>query len=170
MSDFVQILEQHATTLGWGFSYGNAANQLHSPRGVFVDDMGNVYVSDHEGRRIQKWLPGSNEGETIISNLWAQDVSVDVNGTIYVLGYHEQNVTKWIPGATSEETVAGGNLNGTALNQLSYPQGFHVDSDGNIYIADTNNHRIQKWEPEATKGITIAGGNVLRACYETSTI
>jgi len=27
MSDFVQILEQHATTLGWGFSYGNAANR-----------------------------------------------------------------------------------------------------------------------------------------------
>ena len=26
MTDFVQILEDHATSLGWGFSYGNAAN------------------------------------------------------------------------------------------------------------------------------------------------
>jgi hypothetical protein len=42
-------------------------------------------------------------------------------------------------------TVAGGNGEGSAANQFSYPTGLFVDASGNIYVADSYNHRIQKW-------------------------
>lgn len=59
-------------------------------------------------------------------------------------------------------TVAGGNGNGAAANQLSYPLGIFVDPAGNVYVADGDNERILKFPPgssSATDGITVAGGN-----------
>ncbi|MBJ7381775.1 MAG: NHL repeat-containing protein, partial [Acidimicrobiia bacterium] len=56
-------------------------------------------------------------------------------------------------------TVAGGNGEGSAANQLTYPQDLAVDTSGNTYIADTENNRIQKWAPGETEGTTVAGGN-----------
>ena len=64
-----------------------------------------------------------------------------------------------VSGAT---TFAGGNGDGSAANQLSWPAGVAVDGDGNLYVADQNNHRVQMFPPgstSATEGITVAGGN-----------
>jgi hypothetical protein len=55
--------------------------------------------------------------------------------------------------------VAGGNGDGSALNQLASPKGIFIDKNNNMYIADAGNNRIQKWMPNATSGITVAGGN-----------
>ncbi len=38
-----------------GNGEGNAANQLSSPRGLFVDDSGNIFIADWVNSRIQKW-------------------------------------------------------------------------------------------------------------------
>jgi len=55
-------------------------------------------------------------------------------------------------------TVAGGNGNGSANNQLYFPQGLRVSKEtGAIYIADTYNNRVTRWNPGATNGVTIAG-------------
>jgi DNA-binding beta-propeller fold protein YncE len=55
-------------------------------------------------------------------------------------------------------TVAGGNGNGSANNQLYFPQGLRVSKEtGAIYIADTYNNRVTRWNPGATSGVTIAG-------------
>ena len=58
-------------------------------------------------------------------------------------------------------TVAGGNMMGTALNQLSLVQGVAVDAAGNVYAAD-NNNRVLKFPPGSnttTFGTVVAGGN-----------
>ncbi|CAF0723394.1 unnamed protein product [Adineta steineri] len=67
--------------------------------------------------------------------------------------------TKWKKDAV---TVAGGNGDGSELNQLNQPWGIHVDSDDHsIYIADTSNHRIVRWKSGANNGEVVAGGNGL---------
>lgn len=73
--------------------------------------------------------------------------------------FNNHRVQKWSPGATSGTTVAGGNGEGSAANQLDYPQDIYVDASGNIFIADQINNRIQKWVPGAITGTTVAGGN-----------
>ncbi|CAF4655152.1 unnamed protein product, partial [Didymodactylos carnosus] len=57
-------------------------------------------------------------------------------------------------------TVAGGNGQGSGINQLYCPWGLYVDDDDRtIYIADRANHRIVEWKWGATSGQVVAGGN-----------
>ena len=63
---------------------------------------------------------------------------------------------KWIQEGV---TVAGGNGNGSELNQLSFPFGLYVDDNQTIYVADLENDRIIAWNYDATHGQLIAGGN-----------
>ncbi|CAF0846300.1 unnamed protein product, partial [Adineta steineri] len=57
-------------------------------------------------------------------------------------------------------TVAGGNGQGSELNQLNDPYGIYIDNDDeSIYIADAMNDRIVRWESGAKNGKIVAGGN-----------
>ncbi|CAF1443755.1 unnamed protein product [Rotaria sordida] len=64
--------------------------------------------------------------------------------------------TKWIQNGL---TVAGGNGQGSGINQLNNPYGLYVDDDQTIYVADYNNSRIVEWKCGATTGQVVAGGN-----------
>eukprot|EP00397_Hematodinium_sp_SG-2012_P004298 GEMP01004309.1.p1 GENE.GEMP01004309.1~~GEMP01004309.1.p1 ORF type:complete len:977 (+),score=254.86 GEMP01004309.1:239-3169(+) len=66
--------------------------------------------------------------------------------------------TESVEDANNEQVCAGGNGEGSSLNQLSFPSGVAVDGQGNVYVADENNHRIVKWPPGAPQGIIVAGG------------
>ena len=66
------------------------------------------------------------------------------------------NNAKWIQNGI---TVAGGNGQGSDLNQLSNPWGVYVDDDQTVYVADYSNHRIVEWKRGATVGQVVAGGN-----------
>lgn len=55
--------------------------------------------------------------------------------------------------------VAGGNFNGSNLNQLFAPSSVFMDSQGNLFIADGFNNRVVKWTPNSKQGIVVAGGN-----------
>ncbi|CAF5167660.1 unnamed protein product, partial [Rotaria sp. Silwood1] len=63
---------------------------------------------------------------------------------------------KW---AQNGATVAGGNGDGSEINQLARPWGLYVDDDQTIYVADHYNHRIVEWKSGATNGKVVAGGN-----------
>ncbi|CAF4915707.1 unnamed protein product, partial [Rotaria magnacalcarata] len=56
-------------------------------------------------------------------------------------------------------TVAGGDGQGSGMNQLFYSRGLYVDDEQTIYVADTSNHRIMEWKYGATNGQVVAGGN-----------
>ncbi|CAF1492231.1 unnamed protein product, partial [Rotaria sp. Silwood1] len=56
-------------------------------------------------------------------------------------------------------TVAGGNGQGSNLNQLERVVGFYIDDDQTLYIADHGNQHIMKWKRDATSGQVVAGGN-----------
>jgi sugar lactone lactonase YvrE len=63
---------------------------------------------------------------------------------------------KW---AQNGITLAGGNGQGSGLNQLCYPVGLDVDDDQTVYVADHLNHRVVEWKSGATSGQIVAGGN-----------
>ncbi|CAF1566838.1 unnamed protein product, partial [Adineta ricciae] len=56
-------------------------------------------------------------------------------------------------------TVAGGNGNGSGLDQLDRPKGLYVDDDLTIYVADTRNSRVMEWKYNAISGSIVAGVN-----------
>ncbi|CAF3925313.1 unnamed protein product [Adineta steineri] len=55
--------------------------------------------------------------------------------------------------------VAGGNEEGSDLNQLSFPTFVYVDEDYSVYVTDCGNYRVMKWVKDAEEGIVVAGGN-----------
>ncbi|CAF1401156.1 unnamed protein product [Adineta steineri] len=56
-------------------------------------------------------------------------------------------------------TVAGGNGEGSELNQLAAPYGIFIGDNKSILIADYRNHRIVEWKYASSNGQIIAGGN-----------
>jgi len=81
---------------------------------------------------------------------------IDKISIIVISSNKLSNNSKWLQNGI---TVAGGNGQGSQLNQLFYPWKICVDDDENVYIADCNNHRIVKWKRNANIGESIAGGN-----------
>ena len=53
------------TTIAGGSWIGSGANQLDRPRYIAVHGNGDLYISDYENNRIQKWAPGATEGITV---------------------------------------------------------------------------------------------------------
>lgn len=158
----------NASTVAGGHGAGSAANQLMDPRGVFVDKLNSVYVSDWLNNRVQKWLPGAKSGITIAGGNGAgkaakqlnspDDIFVDDSSNIYIADANNNRVQKWAPDADSGITVAGGHGPGKAANQLHTPFGIFIDNAGNLYVSDYSNNRVQKWVPGADSGITVAVG------------
>ena len=158
--DFTSDVATRISTVAGGNGEGSDPNQLRYPRGLFVDAAGTIFIADPQERRIQKWELGATEGITIISNLNNPvDVALDASGNIYVVEENDHRVVKYAADGSGGQIVAGGNGNGSDVNQLSQPQGIFIDNDNNLYIADRENSRIMKWAPDATEGEVVAGGN-----------
>jgi len=160
-ADFKRNSVIEIQTVAGGNGYGSAKNQVAYPRGIHVTENGTVYVADEANSRVQKWVPGAKEGQTIAQDLWGlYDVFVDLSGNIYILYMDGRSVIKIPFGTNDRISVAGDGGNpGEGANRLDWAQSLIVDSEGNIFIADSGNHRIQKWAPGATEGVTVAGGN-----------
>ena len=75
-----------------------------------------------------------------LSSAHSEDVIIPltISGTASLEDYSTAFSTNGV------KTVAGGNDEGSALNQLSNPYDVFVDSDENIYVADINNSQNSK--------------------------
>ncbi|MDR3678342.1 MAG: gliding motility-associated C-terminal domain-containing protein [Flavipsychrobacter sp.] len=155
---------------------GSGATQLNGPSGVWVDNAGNIYVSDEGNNRIQKFPAGSTSGTsaTTVAGLGVTSLSqlsspeglqVDAAGNIYVADQSNNRVMKFPSGSTqgtAGTVVAGGNGSGTGANQLTSPTGIFVTGAGVLYVADFGNNRVQNFgaaSTSATSATTVAGGN-----------
>ena len=151
-----------------GFSGDNgpaATAQLHFPRSVAVDAIGNLYVSDGRNHRIRRVDPngiittiagtgeigfGGDGGPAVQAQLSSPvDVAVDGNGNLFIADYWNHRIRRVNPFGTIS-TIAGTGERGfsgdggpAAAARLHRPNGVAVDAAGNLFVADTHNHRIR---------------------------
>jgi len=134
----------------WG-SRGSGDGQFNDPRGIAVDNSGNVYVSDYSDNRVQKFRSdgtfitqwgstGSGNGQFN----GPSGVAIDNAGNVYVTG---DRIQKFTSTGTFLAVWAG---SGSVPGQFSNPQGITGDSAGNVYVADSGNNRIQKFTSTGT--------------------
>ncbi|CAF4279812.1 unnamed protein product, partial [Rotaria magnacalcarata] len=57
--------EKREVSVVAGGSHGNGTDQLSSPNGVAVDQLGTVYVADTDNRRVVRWPRGATSGSII---------------------------------------------------------------------------------------------------------
>ncbi|MFF2481308.1 S-layer homology domain-containing protein [Paenibacillus sp. NPDC058071] len=141
-----------------GAANGLGLGEFNNPRGVAVDNSGNVYVADSNNHRIQKltlstntwseWkkssagaVPGNGLGEFNFPN----GVAVDSSGNVYVGDTNNHRIQKLNKSTnTWSEWIKSGTGAGTSLGEFNNPRGMAVDGSGNVYVADTSNNRVQK--------------------------
>lgn len=160
-----------------GFANGTgAAAQFNDPRGIAVDESGNIYVADIGNHRIRKVTPagvvttlaGSSQGYTDDTGTAAQfysptEVAVDASGNVYVADQGNHRIRKITP-AGVVTTLAGSGTKGFAEGtgtaaQFNEPFGITVDGSNNVYVADRVNNRIRKITPAGVVS-TLAGSGV----------
>ena len=61
------IADSTGITVAGGNGAGSASNQLSAPDGLYVDGAGNIYVSDHNNSRIQKFPAGSTSATNAVT-------------------------------------------------------------------------------------------------------
>jgi sugar lactone lactonase YvrE len=138
---------------------------LSSPRGLWADAGGNLYIADTGNHRIRRIIgstiqtiagngtQGSDgDGAPALNGFLNAplDVAVDASGNVYLAdtGNHRVRVvnTSGVINAFAGNGTAGsnGDANGTPTSvMLHTPSGVAVDGAGRVYIADTGNHRIR---------------------------
>ncbi len=139
---------------------GSDAYHFDGPDGIVLDANNNMYVTDQNNNRVQKWASGANYGTTLASNLnYPDKLCLDANNNLYISNTHDNNIQEWKPGASSGITVAGdaSGSSGTSSSLLWNPEGVYVDECGNLFVGDNFNDRVQKYSPGAGSGVTVAG-------------
>ncbi|CAF3606814.1 unnamed protein product [Rotaria socialis] len=148
-------------------SSSSLSNGLNTPKDVFVDSSGNIFVADSVNHRIQFFPNGSLTASTI-STTWNVGTLNGVffyNKTTYASDF--DNSAVW----ANSTAVAGNQGAGSNLNQLNQPQGFTIDTQYNkstMYIANSNQHTIVQWLPGASAGTIVAGINGVRNGLNTT--
>ena len=154
------------------------AAQLNDPKGVAMDDAGNLYIADRSNDRIRRvdrlgtitTIAGTgNEGSwedggpAVAAQLnFPESVVLDRAGNLYFADTWSNRIRR-VDASGTITTIVGigsrgysGDGGPAVAAQLNHPVGVAVDGSGNIYIADTGNHRIRRVDSTGTIS-TIAG-------------
>ncbi|CAF1367096.1 unnamed protein product [Adineta steineri] len=161
------------------YDSGSQSNQLHNPFSLSFDRSGNMYVTDFENHRIQKFLlmkdsfalsinrpkfcstaTWNSNGITIANqSIVGQNpvaIFVNTDSTIYVANKENNTIVMWQEESVNPTKIISGNF--------TSPNSLFVTSNGDIYIDDgVRNGQVQKWIVETNIFITVM--NVNSSCY-----
>ncbi|MFC1566743.1 carboxypeptidase regulatory-like domain-containing protein [bacterium] len=145
--------ETYEFDLQWGSS-GTSDGQFKYPNGIAIDSNGNVYVTDKDNHRVQKFTSdgtfitkwgsyGSGDGQF---NKPA-GIAVDASDNVYVVEQYNHRIQKFTSDGILINTWGS---YGYSDGKFCYPVGIAIDRSGNIYVVDTSNSRIQKFSSDGT--------------------
>ena len=132
--------------------FGKNPGELNGPFDVAVDAAGDLYITDANNHRVQKW---SSEGKPLL--IWGKEgkgpgefqkptgIAIAPEGSVYVSDYFLDRVQKFTPDG---KFLLKWGKNGKKDGELDSPSGVAVDSRGNVYVVDTYNHRVQKFSSD----------------------
>lgn len=151
--------------------------RFNLPRGVALDEAGNVYVADSANHIIRKVNPGGvvttlagtvgvsgrSDGAGAAARFFSPyGVAVDKAGNVFVADTNNHAIRKVSP-AGVVTTLAGGGGRGSGgedgagnVARFNQPSSVAVDGAGNVYVCDKENYSIRKVTPTGMV-TTLAG-------------
>ncbi len=141
----------YITILTFG-EYGNRVSEFNYPVGLALDKDNNLYVSDWENDRIQKFSSDGRllkvipdgEGEDALKLDGPVGLALDSNGNIIIVEQFNHRIHRISPEGKSLQMTG---KEGNGPGEFSNPRGISIDKDDNIYVVDTGNNRIQIFSP-----------------------
>jgi len=148
--------------------------KFNYPRGVCLDDTGNIYVGDSWNHRIRKistdgmvssWAGGGttigvqsvgdyvDASDTAARFYTPCEVSIDGDNNIYVADAYNHRIRKIAPDRMVSTLAGSGDFgpNGGGFNngpadeaQFNVPTALQVVLDGSVYVGDGSNHVVRK--------------------------
>ena len=125
------------------------SGQLPAPRGVAVDNDGNIFILDSGTFHVLKYSPDKQ----FVASLDVQDEQLNFP---IGLAFNPKTLNLYLADSNkhcihiigSDLTISGQfGEKGSGKGQLWYPSSIACDNIGNIYVADSGNHRIQVFSP-----------------------
>ncbi|KAI6649275.1 E3 ubiquitin-protein ligase TRIM71-like [Oopsacas minuta] len=124
-----------------GCREGHLPGELHGPRGLSVDILDNIYISDQYNKRIQIFSKNGEYlqhfGDEHLTGPWSVAVIGD-NAYVTDAGQHS---VFWFKISESKLVKKSGGK-GTGNGQFNVPHGIDGGGDDLIYICDCFNNRI----------------------------
>lgn len=151
-TDKVQVyVGKPELTLSFG-KVGKEPDEFNSPSYIVRDSSGNIWVSDTNNDRIEKF---SSSG-TFIFHLGSSEIrfnkptglTIDSQGNLYVADRNNDRVLK-----LNKENKLLSEIKG-----FNKPHGLAVDSEDNLFVADRNNDCVQKFDKDGKLILTINTG------------
>ncbi|WP_234997887.1 gliding motility-associated C-terminal domain-containing protein [Mucilaginibacter sp. OK098] len=132
-----------------GFTDGTGTSaSFYYPRGMAIDNSGNLYVADQGNNVIRKITPsgivstfagngtaGSANGPNLIASFNIPTaITIDASGNLYVSDSGDGTIRKI--------TIAG--MVSTLASGLNFPRELIVDGTGNIYVTEQQGYSIKR--------------------------
>jgi uncharacterized protein (TIGR03437 family) len=170
-----------------GFSGDNGAAtdaQLDAPRGLRLDNKGNLFIGDYNNHRVRKVVLATGIITTVAGNgnvafsgdhgpatqagMDVDDLAVDSAGNVFIAEFFNNRIRKVSVVDGTIGTIAGSGVAGDAGDTqmataaaLDGPTGISVDAQGVVYFADYFNDRIRMVDPKTGLINTFAGTGFL---------
>jgi len=174
---------------GSGTTAGSGDGWFDNPWDVVVDSDGNLYISNRDNHRIDKWDSdgnfigsigndqsnwqtgvGNTSGVTYTSFDNPRGMTLTADGYLLVCDYNNHRVMKiqtdgtflgWFGAGVSGILTVNAPPSGNDSGEFNGPMGVFHDPDENIvYIADSQNHRVQLWNYATLSFIGWLGGGL----------
>src|SRR5574340_1134566 len=120
-------------------SLGPGSGQLDLPRGIAVDDFGNIYVADNRNHRVEKFNSLGNFVLDFDKGGIPEGIAVDRSGNIYVVDVNV--IQKFNSKGKFISQFFANDTQNCCMNAM----GIAIDSSDNIYVADMSYNRILKF-------------------------
>ncbi|MBO9541633.1 hypothetical protein J7643_13680 [bacterium] len=158
------VSSQAGLYLGQFGSYGAGGGSFNNPMDLATDREGNVYVTNFQLHRVDKFDPNDNFLASFGTNGTGNgqfekitSVAVDPLGNIVALDYLNHRIQKLDPNGNFLLGIGQGAIwppggppavgSGPSNGWLYQPHYLKLDRAGNIWVADTSNYRIMVFAP-----------------------
>jgi len=145
---------------------GTGNGEFNWPDGLTVDNEDNIYVTDNNNGRIQKFdrygnfllkwgSAGNGNGQ-----FWQpQRIATDSTGnSVYVADTSNNRIQKF---DRNGNFLLKWGSTGTGDGQFTSPTGIKVDNAGNVWISDFGNYRVQKFDSSGNFLFSFGGSTVV---------
>jgi sugar lactone lactonase YvrE len=139
-------------------TYGSGAGTVDNPRGITVDENGNIYFTQLGGNFLIQKL--TKQGMNYISQFTLYehpimdlnrfkgpfDISLDKNENIFVLDTESGKAFKFFNKGDKAGQMTNLGRKGLSEATFNFPYSIVISNNDVVYIADTGNHSIERFQ------------------------